>query len=248
MSDLTMCQSCMQATDARLSHCTVCAFPLKHAGFQAPVFSIPLAPKRKLAVRVHLIALIDRSGSSAKFAKGIGTTADSIFLDVEKKAADVIVTVQSHGDLEFGQEEILVIDRGTPKEAQAALRTISFGGGGDEPETHMDAIEKMLETVPIETNPQHCRSVMLFFGTADSKPARSGRTPSQIGRSLADLGLLTYVVWEPDVSAIQQFVAASNAMFLEINNNPSASLLASVSARIGASIAASVATGSTEPL
>lgn len=242
------CQSCMQPTDASLAHCPICAFPLQQANPVGQAFKIPLAPKKKIPVRVHLITLIDRTGSSAVFARGIGTMADGIFDDVAKTAVEVVVSVQSHGDLDFGQEEILLIDRGSPRDAQASLRTISFGGGGDEEESHLDAVEKMLESIPIETDPRQCRCVVLLFGTADSKPARSGRTPEQIGGALADLGLLTYVVWQPGADAIQRFVSASNAMFVEISNNPSPAMLASVSARIGASIAASIAAGGTEPL
>ena len=56
--------------------------------------------------------------------------------------------MQSHGDLDYNEPIILHTDGDSPQQTLDDISRLTFEGGGDLHETHLDAIEQMLKILP----------------------------------------------------------------------------------------------------
>jgi hypothetical protein len=156
--------------------------------------------------------------------------------------------LQSHGDLDEGQDTILHSDGVSLEQACCDLNSITFGGGGDPAEHHCDAIENLVTSIPWTADSGVARGVVIAFMTATSKKAKSGYSAEQIGWMLKDQGLLTYLVCEPICRRLDALAAEANAMVIPISNDPSPELMAEIVSQISASIVQTLATGGTAPM
>ena len=229
--------------------CANCGWQFNHMrhGSAGLPSLVRAATRPKIQVELTLAMTIDRTASSDAFKSGIPLTAETVLNVVTAKTAKVTCLVQSHGDLDEGQEMVLVTDCGTPDTALDDIRSITYGGGGDPPEHHLDAIENLVNTVPWEADPSRARGAILAFLTADTKPTRSGITASTLGEEIHRKGVLLYLVCEPTPTLRELCDAASGLMF-QISNAPDAEELKRIGAGLGASIVATAAAGGTKPM
>jgi hypothetical protein len=245
---MTVCPSCQTQVDvSKSAGCPFCGWRFNAAVGARGLSIVRPATRPKIQCEVDLAIAVDRTGSSMRFQKGIPMTAGIILNQVSAKARTVKCWVQSHGDLDDGQEFVLHTDSGTPEQAIEDMKMISYGGGGDPKEHHLDGIENLLKTVPWTADLTRARGAILAFLTADTKPTKSGITPSQGGDEIKDRGVLLYLVCEPTPTLLKLAEAASGLMF-QISNNPDHSELQRIAAQLAASIIATVASGDTVPM
>ncbi|MBL8820128.1 MAG: hypothetical protein JNL58_29160 [Planctomyces sp.] len=222
------------------------------AGFNSETHStatlIPQPRRRKVQVRAEIGITVDRTASSKSFEIGIRECIRLILENVQKRAGEVVVYLQSHGDLDEGQEIVLHSDGVSVEQACKDLAGIEFAGGGDPAEHHLDAFEALALNVPWTSDPSVARGVVIGFMTADSKKATSGRSSSQIGRLMKHTGLTTLLVCEPDCPRLARFADAAEAERIPINNSPTADDLAPIVQQIAASIAQTLNRGDTTPM
>jgi hypothetical protein len=241
------CPSCQQSVPASSTTCPNCGWAFNSQGSLArPSFVQPLPP-RKIPVQVDLGVTVDRTGSSAQFRTGIPVTLETVLKQVEGKAKSVQCWLQSHGDLDLNEQIVLHTDGGTVDQAIADIKQVTYGGGGDPPEHHLDAIEHLLSTVPWTADPRRTRSVVVAFMTADTKPARSGMTASQLGEMIKQRGVLLILVCEPTPTLYELKNAAGGIMFA-ISNAPDPNDLQRIAAQIAASITGGFGQGGTTPM
>lgn len=238
------CPSCQLELDPAVSVCPSCAYRID--GTSNPLTLLPQPPARrpKIQVEVDLAVTVDRTGSSKAFATGIPRTFELVVGQLAGKARTVKVWLQSHGDLDEGQEHILHTNGGTPDAAVADIQQIVFDGGGDPPEHHLDAIEALLDQLPWTADPLRARGAILAFMTADTKPARSGVSAAALGQAIRDNGVLLYLVCEP-TPTLQELVTAAGGLLFPITNNPDPTELQVIAAQVAASITQAAATGGT---
>jgi len=132
-------------------------------------------------------------------------------------------------------------------QALEEIRKITYEGGGDPAEHHLDGIEHLLNTTPWSMDPSKSRGAIISFLTADSKPATSGATPSEIGQKVKDQGVLLYVVCQP-TTKLRELVDAADGLLFEITNEPEAEDLQVIAGKLAASIVATVGSGATSPI
>ncbi len=241
------CPACQKNCDASVDVCPNCGWRFnKTAGKFEPTVIRP-AVRPKIQCEVDLAATVDRTGSSKAFETGIPRTYETIISQVRAKARSVKCWLASHGDLDEGQDFILHTDAGTPEQAIEDIRKITYDGGGDPPEHHVDAIETLLDRVPWTANPSRARGAILAFMTADTKPAKSGITAAALGKKIKDKGLLLYLVCEP-TPTLQQLASAAGGLVFQISNSPDPTSLQQIAAQLAASIVATIASGSTVPM
>ena len=149
----------------------------------------------KHPVEVQIAFTIDRTGSSSQFTVGIKKTCKTILDYLVTKAQLVTCWVQSHGDLDYNEKNVLHTDAGTPDQAMKAIESITFSGGGDLPETHLDGIENLL-TYPLKNDPHSSRVAFVCLLNDETKPARSGITPKELGAEIKNRGILLYLPWK----------------------------------------------------
>jgi hypothetical protein len=211
-----------------------------------PSFVRP-AVRPKIQCEVDIATSVDRTGSSKEFETGIPLTFETIVRQVAAKAREVRCWLGSHGDLDLDEQFVLHTDGGTVDQAVFDIRTISYGGGGDPPEHHLDAVETLLERVPWNGNLSKARGAILLFATADTKPAQSGNSAQAIGKKIRDRGILLYLVCQP-TPTLNELAEAAGGMTFEISNNPDSKSLQKIAAALSASIVASVTTRATTPM
>ena len=231
MNSTIQCPSCLKTTDIAHGVCT--------CGFQLPQESMaiirPIRRQAKIPVAVRIAIFIDSTGSAAPFADGVKMSIKQILEPISKKAKETKVYLFTGGDLDYNQECNLICDGVTAEEAIRATQSLTFSGGGDVEETHIDSLETVLKRTPWEVDFRKYRNALVVFTTADSKPARSGVTPSQLGSSLKQIGISTYLVAE-DVPFTQELSHASGALYFPISNNPDPAEMQQIAANISKSI------------
>jgi hypothetical protein len=196
---------------------------------------------------VDLAATVDRTGSSERFQTGIPQTYEMIVLQVKAKAREVKCWLGSHGDIDEGQNFIIHTDAGTPEQAVEDIKKISYGGGGDPPEHHLDAVESLLNRVPWTADSSRSRGAIITFMTADTKPAKSGISAAALGKQIKDKAILLYLVCEP-TPTLHELASAAEGLVFQISNNPDPSEMQKIAAQLAASIVATVASGGTVPM
>ncbi|MHB8797856.1 MAG: hypothetical protein ACYDBY_05270 [Thermoanaerobaculia bacterium] len=249
---MTLCPSCQSIFTGTLPPtCPTCGAALgtsiganrKQGSLLVPKMpSIRPATRPKLPVEVTLGIEIDRTGSSAAFQAGIALSSEVLLETIAAKVKSLTVYVGTHGDEECGEAPVLHTAGGTREQAMADIRAITFGGGGDAPETHLDGIRNFLETVPWPMDNHRTRGAFVAFLTDDTKPDRTGATATQIGEAIRAKGLLFYAVCQK-TKALDELVAAAGGLTIPISNSPDRSELQAAAAQVSASLVASIGAG-----
>ena len=246
MNVVTKCPSCSNDVDAASSRvCPSCGFQLPLD--LVPAVAQPVRQVRKVNAWVLMALLIDVTGSTGTFAVGVLLAIKLILASINAKARQTKVFVHTGGDLDYDEQCLPLCNGVTPEEAIAAVGRITYQGGGDAPETHADSVETVLATTPWEPDAKTWRNAFVAFLTADSKPARSGVTPAQLGAALKSRGILTYLVAE-DYPFARQLVEAAEGLFFPISNNPDPAQMQQIAAGISQSILINVASTATRPM
>lgn len=239
------CPSCQHEVDQALHpDCPSCGWAFSSS---PQMTAIRPAGRPKIQMEVELACTVDRTGSSKRFAEGIRKSVPLILDSVQAKARWVKVWMRTHGDEDCGQQSVLLTDGGTPSQAIQDLGSIVFEGGGDPPEHHLSGIEDLLDQTPWKGDPQHARGALIAFLTADTKPARSGKTPRQLGEEIRNRGILFYLVCEP-YPQLDELCQAAGGLLFRITNDPQPADLQKIAGQIAASVVYAAATGGTLPM
>lgn len=239
------CPSCQAAVDDAADICLKCGWKFQPNPVTQPI--VRPSPRPKIQVEVDLGITVDRTGSSEQFQTGIPMTAETIIRQVAAKARSVACWAQSHGDFDDAQDIILHTDGGTPDQAIEDIKKITYGGGGDLPEHHLDAVEHLLQNVPWKSDPTRARGAIVAFLTSDTKPTRSGVTARELGEEIKNQGILLYLVCE-QTPTLKELVDAAEGLMFEITNNPDPNDLQKIASQLAASIVATVGSGGTVPM
>jgi len=240
------CPSCQASVKKTDDTCSVCGWSFTDSS-QKTNAAIRPAVRPKIQAEIELAFAIDRTGSSKQFATGIPKTTELILNQLKEKARKIICRVQTHGDQDEGQMPILAIEDATVDQTIEEIKKITYEGGGDPSEHHLDGIEHLLNTTPWSLDPSKSRGAILAFLTADSKPATSGATASEIGEKIKQQGILLYLVCQP-TKTLQELVEAAEGLLFEITNKPDPNDLQRIAGQLAASIVSTVGSGATAPL
>lgn len=241
------CPSCQAQVNASDDVCPSCGWKFNTSSGKPGSSIVRPAARPKIQCEVDLAATVDRTGSSERFQTGIPQTYEMIVSQVKAKAREVKCWLGSHGDIDEGQDFIIHTDAGTPEQAVEDIKKISYGGGGDPPEHHLDAMEELLNRVPWIADPSRARGAILAFMTADTKPTKSGISAAELGKQIKDKGILLYLVCEP-TPTLQELASAAEGLVFQISNNPDPVEMQKIAAQLAASIVATVASGGTVPM
>lgn len=242
-----ICKSCGGViTDVTQTKCPNCGQQLQPAEDAGRVINRTLARPR-ISAELDFATTVDRTGSSQAFQEGIPLAYEKIVRGIEQQIRDVKLHLFSHGDLDYGEETILLTDGGTTEQAISDIKSINFGGGGDSTETHLSAIEHVMNNVPWRNRPNRSRSALLAFLTDDSKPCRSGLTPWQLGEELKKRNILLYLICQP-TPTLSELVDAAGGLMFAISNSPDPKELEQIASQLTASIHAATSTSTTKPL
>lgn len=232
------CRSPMEGAD-----CTSCSF--SDRSLQNTYSQRSLGASE---ISVDIFVLIDRTGSGGAFSRGVTQSCRLILDTVQKNVARLSITVQTHGDEDYQEMPCVLVSHQPVSATLRAIGNIHYEGGGDGPETHLSAVEQMLMNLSkTRHRDRRTRQAMLLFANDESKPARSGRTPTQIGQAIREAGILFYLISQPTQNLLEMKKAAGG-MFYEITNYPSPELMLYIATQISKSVVHSVSVGSPFPV
>ncbi len=241
------CPSCKAEVSDSLAVCSGCGWQFNEGVGKGGVSIVRPAVRPKLPCEVQVAFTDDRTGSSDEFKVGIPITVEGILAPVVAKAREVKVWLQTHGDLDEGQDMVLMVDGGSADEAIEAVKTVVYDGGGAEEESHLDAVEQLLNTVPWIADPRKARGAIVALMTADSKPARSGKSARELGEEIKNRGILLYLVCQ-ETPQLRELCDAAGGWLFEISNTPKAEDLKRIAQKVAASITVAAGAGATVPL
>jgi hypothetical protein len=204
------------------------------------------AARPRIPVTVVATAAVDITRSSTAFANGIAKTISAILAQTANKAREVVVSVWAVGDEDCGQQPTLLTDRGTVDDANRDIASITFDGGGDPEETHLSSCEHILDATQWSVG-RHERDFFIGLFNADTKPSKSGKTASEIGKEFRARGIQVCLVCEP-YPQLEEFVSAAGGFLFKISDSPDPAQFQRVSAQVAASIVASITAGATVPM
>jgi hypothetical protein len=184
----------------------------------------------KHPVKLNLVLQIDRTGSSGAFTTGIASTNERVLAILKETVQEIVVTVSTHGDLDYGEQYMNLVTQGTPDEALSAIRGVTYAGGGDENETHGQALLTALETMVWSADPME-RNILIAFLTADSKDLKDGKTFGQLGKEFKTRRIKLVLVCQP-TAKLQELCDAAGGQMIPISNDPSQDELRKVAASL----------------
>ncbi|MFH1227303.1 MAG: hypothetical protein V1701_05300 [Planctomycetota bacterium] len=239
-----VCPSCQAQVDASISTCAKCGYQFKSSG---NTLLVQPAVRPKIPAEIVAAVDIDRTGSSLQFEQGIKLALPLLLKPIEAKASQLKVYLQTHGDLECGEQTVLLTNAGTVDQAIQDAQKIVYEGGGDLEETHIDAAVKLLKEIPWKADTRRSRGVIIMFLTGDSKKARSGQSAREIGEAIKNNNILCYLICEP-TPTLKELCDAAGGLMFQITNNPDPIEMQRIASMVSASIIATVACGGTKPL
>lgn len=202
----------------------------------------------KMQLDIELGITIDRTGSSSLFQTGIPLTLEMILNQISIKATNPKCWLQSHGDLDFNENPILHSDGSLPEQVMEDVKKIVYAGGGDPQETHLDALENLINIIPWTLDPIKARGAIIAFMTDETKyPTKSGLTAKDISTIIKEHNLLLYFVCQPK-PYLCELINLCGGMMLEITNSPDPSTLQVIAGQLSSSIVLSIQNKSSVPI
>ena len=196
---------------------------------------------------LDLAVTVDRTASSTRFETGIPEAFEHIVKETAAQVAGMRIYLYSHGDFDEGQDIILHTDGGSPEQALNDIKSIPFGGGGNPHEHHLDAIEHLMNHVPWAQESDTNRPAIVFFGTQDSKPCRSGKSAKELGEEIKSMRIKLYLVCEPTYT-LYSLAKAADALIFRISNSSTATELQAIASSLAASMSQPLDDDDTKPM
>lgn len=236
------CPSCNELIASRILACDKCGYQLIGG---TPARLRVIAQRTLIPVTAHLHYLVDTTGSTAVRSGNITKFTQSSQKIVGSKAAKLLTSVYSCGDLEPGGGEapkptVALAEGVSPAQSEAVLKSLIYEGGGDAEETHLDSIEAVLNWIPPGERAE--RHSLIAFFTDASKPMRSGMTPQELGARARAQGVFPVLVCQP-CPLLESFREASGGLMYPITRDPSDDEITEVASKVAVSVLASLTAG-----
>jgi len=177
----------------------------------------PVRGKRPGSAKIAIT--VDRTGSTSAFQQGVPLIAGHALRSLAGTISKLDIDLSSHGDEDFGEMPIQLVQSGTVEHVIEAIEGIAYGGGFDEPESHAQALQRLLDITPWGLRMLYCRNVAMGFLTADTKPLPSGKSMRQLGQEYKAKGVKLILVCQSTPN-LQELVDAAGGFLIPISNNP----------------------------
>jgi hypothetical protein len=191
-----------------------------------------LRPRRS-PQSVDVLFIVDATGSSGPFARGITHIVPAAARGLAERIANARLGLIASRDQDIGERDETLLADGNAAAVQAAVGQLMFEGGGDADETHFWSVRDALRSYPWPEGPMR-RKAMVLIGSSDSKSV-PGTTLDQLVLDLLNRRMAVFVVAPPSAN-LRQLAELTDGLFFELSNEPSAAEVERLIGRLTASM------------
>lgn len=244
---MSYCPSCQSEFDSSIgAACPKCGYGVSSAPVEQALVVRAERVIRPGCVKVG--ATFDGTGSTRTYQASIPIIFGDVLACLGGLVTKLDIDVWKHGDEDFNEVPVQLVQSGTAQQALDALRSIQYSGGFDAAETHATQIERLSNVTAWGTRLVGCRNVLLAFLTDDTKPLPSGKPMRQLGTEIKAKRVKLFLVCQSTPS-LQELVDAAGGFLIEISNNPDTAEIKKVVSSLCATLTATMSgAGGTVPM
>lgn len=190
-----------------------------------PQSSPPQAGVRRQAGRrqshprypTDLCFVFDCTGSMQPYIDGLKDMVTGFSRDLESNNIDVRLGLVEYRDVKIGEATIVHGFANSPDEFRGWIGSLRAMGGGDEPESAIDAGYSGINELSFRDN-----ATRVFAWITDAsyhEPAENGQTMDALIQELVKRRIITYVIG-PELPGYRRLADAMGGIFFDIQNNP----------------------------
>lgn len=191
--------------------------------------------KRIKPSKASVIALIDATGSSDAYSKGIVEVNEQLLEQLPQRIGSVQWGLHVCRDLEYDQDADFSLGMGISTDILAtSLNRIEFIGGGDSEETQLDSVLTIAQTYEFDPSILSRRALCIYT-SSDSKPTRCGKGVPEVADVLNKFGIAAVIVAPRDCN-LHALSEDTGGVSIELSNTPDSNDIQRVVALLTASL------------
>lgn len=178
----------------------------------------PRVSERKRArYPTDIVVLFDCTGSMGPYIDGMKDMTIGFSRDLEANNIDARLGLVEYRDVKIGEPTRVHGFAATPEEFRGWTGALRANGGGDEPESAIDAGFSAIKELSFRDN-----ATRIFVWITDAsyhEPAENGQTMETLIRELAARKTVAYVIG-PDLPGYGRLADGMGGIFFDIRKNP----------------------------
>lgn len=177
----------------------------------------PSSVRGLLRYLVDIVFLFDATGSMGPFMRAMQDLVIGFVLDLEANNIDAALGLVEYRDEKIGEPTIVHGMAKTAEEFRGWISALDAHGGGDEPESGIDAGYAAMDRISFRD-----RAARIFVWITDASshdPGENGRTIEDLPRDLASRKILAYVIG-PELPGYLNLAGHTGGLFYRIDKNP----------------------------
>jgi|GEM_PF-2441023 len=164
-----------------------------------------------------IVILMDCTSSMTPYIEGMKDMTISLSRDLEANDIDARLGLVEFRDVKIGERTRVHGFAQTPEEFRSWIARLTASGGGDEPESAIDAGYSALDEMVFREN---AAKVLAWITDASyHEPAENGRTMDDLIREIVSRQILAYVIG-PDLPGYIRLTECMKTLFFDIQKNP----------------------------
>jgi hypothetical protein len=164
-----------------------------------------------------IVVMFDCTGSMGPYIQGMKDMTISFSRDLEANNIDARLGLVEYRDVKIGEATRVHGFASTADEFRRWVGALDATGGGDEPESAIDAGFSALQGMPFRDG-----ATRIFVWITDAsyhEPAENGQTMETLVRELTAKRTVAYVIG-PDLPGYVRLADAMGGIFFDISKNP----------------------------
>lgn len=164
-----------------------------------------------------LSIIFDCTGSMQPYIDGLKNMVIGFSRDLESNNIDVRLGLVEYRDVKIGEATIVHGFANSPDQFRNWIGSLQAMGGGDEPESAIDAGYSGINELSFREN-----ATKVFTWITDAsyhEPAGNGQTMDALIQELVTRRIITYVIG-PDLPGYRRLADAMGGILFDIRNNP----------------------------
>jgi len=218
------CSRCGSELKPGARFCGRCGAPVEVAGMahrsqrlsMTPEITAALeASRRPPPLKADVIFAIDTTGSMSDKIEGLLKTCLAFAHELASSGIDYRLGLIGFGDLLISEKMSIYPPTAQAEEFQSWIKTLPRTGGGDEPESSLDAVREALR---MEFRPDAQKVVVLITDASPHDPDTKGYSAKKVTGLLCEVKALAFCI-APELECWQEMAQRTAGEWFEIKSD-----------------------------